>query len=331
MLLDAKSPWVYSLKSNKKSESYLKNYFGILPNQKVLVATMSSEDERFGADTVKTIPPFQNPIFITNFDWINYLIELVKNEPSFFLIIRVHPREFPNKREQVTSKQAKILELKFVNLPSNIKVNFPKDNISLHDLIKITDVCLNSTSTSGLEFLLFGIPVVIYDRKQLFSYGRELNLIADSIEEYKMKIIEATNSGKNILNIINAYRWLSYRNEVASISIKDSYRYIYYPKIINKIFLLFEKFYIKNRLDFFIFKYIYKNYKTDKINKNLNIAIEKSLQSHLDEFDIENYNKNSPILEKKLIKESVLKYINKISDPKKDPTFRTQILKLCND
>jgi len=327
MLLDAKSPWVYSIKSNKKSEKELKEYFGIQPNQKVLVATMSSEDERFGAATVKTIPSFQNPIFLTNYEWINYLIDLVKNEPTLFLIIRVHPREFPNKREQVTSKQSIILESKFVNLPSNIKVNFPKDNISLHDIIKITDVCLNSTSTSGLEFLIFGIPVVIYDRKQLFSYGRELNLIADTIDEYKLKIFEATQSGKKLINIINAYRWLSYRNEVASINIKDSFQAFQYPKLIYKIFNIFNTIYLKSRFEFFIFN----NFKSKKINIKLNVAIENNLQSHLDHFDIENYNKYSSHNEEVLIKKSVLDYINKISSPKKDPIFRREIYKLCQN
>lgn len=327
MLLSAKSPWVYSVKGKKLSENDLKKYFGILPHQKILVATMSSEDERYAAEIVGNIPSKQAPLFKTNFEWINYLINLVKNDETLFLLIRVHPREFPNKRENVLSKQANILETSFKDLPKNIKVNFPKDNISLHDLIKITDVCLNSTSTSGLEFLLFGIPVVIYDKNQLYSYGTELNFMSDNLDSYKENILNAIMCGKSLINVINTYRWLSYRNEIASINIKDGYQAYEYPRLLKKVFYLFNFIYLRNRIEFFLFKL--HNYNVIN-SKKLTVAIENGINSHLDNIDIELYKYNSSFEERNLIIASLLKFTNIVSNEESDPIFVKTIKEICN-
>jgi hypothetical protein len=238
-LLEAKSPWVYSIKSQKINESYLKLFFNIKPNQKVLLAIMSSADERFAASTINALPSFKNTFFKDQLEWIDYLINLCIQDSNLFLIIRVHPREFPNKRENVTSKQAKYLKNIFRNLPHNVKVNYPSDNISLHDLIKITDVGLNSTSTAGLELLLFGIPVIVYDSGQLFSYPIELNIIANSKEEIKLQIYKHINSGSSIINSLNVFKWISFKSEIVSIDISDGFKYknnYLFFRILNKIF-----------------------------------------------------------------------------------------------
>jgi len=322
ILLNAKSPWVYSRRSQKKSEIDLKLNFGININQKVLVATMSSEDERFAAEIIGNAPKIESQIFQTNYDWIIYLIDLIKNEKDLFLIIRVHPREFPNKRENVLSRQAFKLNSLFNNLPNNVYINFPSDNISLHDLIKITDVCLNSTSTSGLEFLLFGIPVVIYDKNILFSYARELNLVSESINDYKDKIFDALRIGPTLKNIILAYRWLSYKNEYTSIDISDIYKPITYPNLVFKIFKILQKFYLKTRLDYLFLTSITKK----AINHNyLTIAIENGLENHLKKINIDLTNDFTNQNEIFLVKRSVMNNLKKITNKKNDPIFHQKI------
>ena len=85
-----------------------------------------------------------------------------KVRPDLFLIIRVHPREFPNHREGQKSKNAELYEKLLTNLPSNIVVNWPSDNISVYDLAEHVDLVLNGFSSSGLEMALLGIPVLSY-------------------------------------------------------------------------------------------------------------------------------------------------------------------------
>jgi hypothetical protein len=236
-LLKAKSPWVYSIKSNYKNIEELKRRLSIPKNARVLVATMASGDERFAAAIIDTLPPYETPFFETQLEWVNHLKKIALLRSDFYIIVRVHPREFPNKREKVLSSQAKILRKALADSPKNMVINWPEDRISLHDLLKVADVGLNATSTTGIEFLLFGIPVVIYDRAQLFSYPREFNYIADNKDEYLGKIENALNDGLNYKHIINAFRWISYRSDVVAIDISSNYssHLNFISKIISQI------------------------------------------------------------------------------------------------
>jgi hypothetical protein len=223
-LLEAKSPWVYSVKSNSKSADDIKSKLNVPQGAKVILAMMASGDERFGAAIVDALPPYETPFFETQLDWIEFLIKLAEERSDFYLIIRVHPREFPNKREKILSTQAKVLLNAFNKLPSNVIVNWPDDNISLHDLVKIVDVGLNATSTAGLELLMFGVPVVVYDSMQLFSYPREFNYVAISKDDYIAQIERALSDGISFKHIVNVFRWLSYRSDIVAIDISRHYK-----------------------------------------------------------------------------------------------------------
>lgn len=223
-LFNATSPWVYSVKSTGKNTAQLKEYFSIDAEQKVVLATMSSADETFAGSIADALPPQQESMFPTQLTWIESLIEWAKQYPKIILIIRVHPREFPNKREGVLSVQAKALRILFHQLPSNVKINWPDDDISLHDLLKIVDVGLNATSTVGLEMLLFGIPVIIYDPNQFIAYPRELNCCPQNQNEYFLAIQEAIDSGLSLDHVYGVYQWLAFRSEVVGIDIGDGFQ-----------------------------------------------------------------------------------------------------------
>lgn len=322
-LLSANSPWVYSVKSNKLNEFILRERLGIKSNQKVLLALMASADERFAANIIGVMPDIPTSFFPTQIDWINYLINLAKSDSNLFIIIRVHPREFPNKREQVLSKQAVELLKIFVDLPNNCQVNYPSDNISLHDLIKITDVGLNATSTAGLELLLFGIPVVIYDEKQLFSYGREMNLIANDPIEYKNKIYEAIDIGLNLNNIIFAFRWIAYKSEVVSIDISDGY-----TNNENKIKKLII-YYFGNRLfKSSVFDSLKYNGKKLKETEKLTYAIINDELSHINSVIVDKG--NCIKTEKKHIKKLFKKYCNAVILHKDDTIYKQRINRMLN-
>jgi hypothetical protein len=315
-LLKTNSPWVYSIKSNRISELNLKLKFGVKSNQKILLALMSSADERFSANLIGALPIYPASFFSSQLEWITYLIELAKSDKNIFLIIRVHPREFPNKREKVLSKQAEELTSIFSTLPTNCHINYPSDNISLHDIIKITDVGLNGTTTAGLELLLFGIPVIIYDENQLFSYPREINLIANNVIDYKIKIYQAIDSGMDIKYIVSAFRWIAYKSEVVSIDISDGYttkynlfkKYIIY--FLNKFFKTSYFISLKNR-----------NKPLDEIDK-LTYAIFNNQVSHIEKFQV---NKTNNIdIEKIIIINYFKKYLNIILH-KNDILFKMKV------
>jgi hypothetical protein len=222
-LIEAKSDWVYTLKSENRAPADLRKLFGVGDGQKVLLATMASGDERFAANLIDALPEYKTPMFATQIDWIHNLIEWARRRRDVFLIIRVHPREFPNKREAVLSQYAQRLQALFVDLPENARVNWPKDQLSLHDIVKIVDVGLNATSTAGLELLLFGVPVLIYDLDQFFSYPPELNICASSAQDYFSQIDAALSEGRSIDHVVAAFRWIAFKSDMVAIDISDAY------------------------------------------------------------------------------------------------------------
>jgi hypothetical protein len=185
---------------------------------------MRSNDERLAARFAGVGHYDGTPLFADQYKWLSWLVEFAKTHPEYVIIFRVHPREFPNKREGVTSQNAYAF-MAFIDgldLPANLHINLPRDNLSLHDLLKISDVLLNNTSTAGLEASLFGIPVVGI-RDDLYAFDLALQEEPDSIEDYMDKIASACASGWRFSRVVGVYRWLNYLNTETAIDIADGY------------------------------------------------------------------------------------------------------------
>lgn len=256
-LLKAKHYLVYSTPKSKELVNIRKIY-NIGKNQKILTVTMSSYDELFAAEYVGAWSSPKKLIFANQIDWIEQLIKYVKDKKDYFLLIRVHPREFPNKRDGVKSQHAKMLEIFFKNLPENVKVNWPTDEMSIYDLAQETDVFLNAWSTVGIEMSLLGIPVVIYS-KDFIQYPADLNYLAKSRKDYFTKIELAIKEGWSFDKIKRTYRWLAlcycrtiirFRNTLTefdrntynkSIPVILKYYYWFLRKIIDIYTMLFGK------------------------------------------------------------------------------------------
>jgi hypothetical protein len=209
-LLIGKHYLVYSSPKSKDPVN-IRKIFNINVNQKILTATMSSYDELFAAKYVGAWKLPNNPFFKNQTDWIKSLIDFVKQRQDLFLLIRVHPREFPNKRDSVKSEHVKMLERILKNLPANVKVNWPTDNISIYDLAQETDVFLNAWSSVGVEMSLLGIPVVIYS-KDLVLYPPDLNYLGKNRKDYFSKIELALKDGWSYEKIKKTFRWLALYN-----------------------------------------------------------------------------------------------------------------------
>lgn len=283
-LLKAKDPFVYSTASKGESSESLRKYFGIGSEKKVLLATMASADERFAGAMIDVMPPLVEPMFPTQIDWINALTEFVRNRNDLFLIIRVNPREFPNKRDGVLSKQAVQLQNLFVNLQSNVSVNWPHDEISIYSLAKITDVGLNATSTTGIELGMLGVPVVLYDADQLFAYPPEINYVASGPDDYFNKIDVALRQGWSFENVRKVYRWLSYNFQYVAIDISDGLRKPEAPSFCDRVYYDLLRRLNKHRLveRQVLIRRLKKRNIPVKNSELLSIAIEQNLESHLE-------------------------------------------------
>ncbi len=233
-LFEGRSPWVYSIKAKKMPSYHIRQILGIPDNRKVILATLSSIDESFAGFFADAIAPYQNPIFETQDEWIEYLIKFAKSNKEVILVIRPHPREYPNKREGVLSQRARELEAKLSQLPDNVRVNYPSQNIALHDLLKLISLGLTMTSTTGIDFMLHGIPVINCDSGRILAYPNELHIVAESAEDYSHKIKLALRGDIEKPNIVLIYKWFSFLFEVVQIDISDVFK-IKHPNYFSRI------------------------------------------------------------------------------------------------
>lgn len=219
-LTAGKTVWVYS---EPKSEEHLdvKKYFNIRKDQNILLATLSSYDEMYSGQMMGMMGTYPL-IFPTQVEWMREIISFMRKRADLFLLIRVHPRELPNRRDSIHSTHAKMLADELQNLPDNVRINWPSDGISLYDLIPQVDVGLNGWSSAGKELSMLGVPVVIYTKDILF-YPHTLNILATDRKNYFECIENALHDGWSIERVKQVYRWLTVEYTLGTISIEDRF------------------------------------------------------------------------------------------------------------
>ena len=220
-LLRGRSTFVYS---RPKSAEYLdvRARFSVRPDQKLLVATLGSYDEERAAEIVGARVHVRPPLFETQIEWVQSLVDHVRPRSELFLLLRVHPREFPNKREGVLSHHAEQLKCAFADLPPNVAVNWPDQAISMYDLADQTDVFLNSWSSVGKEMALLGIPVVLY-APDLAFYPPDLGYWGTTSVDYFAAIDRALAEGWSFDRVRMAYRWYVFEFIRAAVYLGDGY------------------------------------------------------------------------------------------------------------
>lgn len=220
-LFNANSVFVYSSPTTSTRPD-IRALYGIGPKQKILVATMSSYDERFAAESNLTLAETKDSVFKSQIEWIQYLVDYVKDKPDLFLLVRVHPREFPNKREKVKSQHAEKLSQIFNNLPSNINVNWPTDNISLYHIAEEASVFLNAWSSTGKEMAALGRPVVLYS-KDLPFYATDINFTASTKGQYIEMIEEGLRKPFDYKRVLSAFRLFNLEFNTSTLNISTMF------------------------------------------------------------------------------------------------------------
>jgi hypothetical protein len=205
----AESFSVYSPRSTGKFDP--RNHFGINKKGKILLAALSSYDEAYSAYVIGGFPKlkYQGTVFSSQFEWIEHTIGWFREHPEKFLIIRLHPRDFPNQRENLVSEQTVIWSNLLKDLPINVFVDYPKDGIALHDYFSHIDAFTTGWSSTALEALYFGIPVVTYD-SGMPSYPTSIHLSGNTKKMYFENIEFGLSSGKNLSHRLDVISWLAY-------------------------------------------------------------------------------------------------------------------------
>lgn len=205
-----------------RSKKDIRSFLGLKQGQKLVVATMSSYDEMFAAEATGLVHFPESGIYKNQLEWLQDTISWIKDKKDYFLLIRVHPREFPNKRDQYNSDHGMKVKELLSSLPDNCRLNLPDDGISLYALALETDLVLNAWSSAGEEMAVFGIPVVLYN-KELTLYPAEINVIASDREDYFVKIQEFCVKKIQRKDIKNILSWIIFRLSFTTFSLKESY------------------------------------------------------------------------------------------------------------
>ena len=221
-LLAGTNAMVYGGGNRRLPRQLIMSEWGIPADSKVLFMATSSSDELLAAQTIKALPVNPRMAFTTQIEWIEETIKFVKNRKDLFLIIRVHPREFPNRREPIGSEHSLRLRQMLQNLPQNVRVNWPDDRMSLYDWIEVIDLGLTSWSSAGKEFAMWGIPNLSYTEEIAFYPKRELGFIGETREGYFHQIDVALKAGWSEERIYKTYRWVAYDLEAPVFDLSDA-------------------------------------------------------------------------------------------------------------
>ena len=214
----AKSFSVYSPKANGSFNP--NERFGIKRKQKIVLAALSSYDEAYSAFIIGGFPEskYKGKVFLNQFDWITQTIDWFRNHTDYFLIIRLHPRDFPNKRESVVSEQTAVWSNLLNDLPLNVAIDYPNEKISLQDYFGYLDAFTTGWSSTAIEALHSGIPVVTYD-SGMPSYPSSIHFTGDNRELYFQNIEKAISSGRSTTHHSNAISWQAFSFCVGTIRV----------------------------------------------------------------------------------------------------------------
>ena len=256
------SNWHYSEKSQITNLIDLKKHFGIAQNQKTIIVTLSSEDELFAleeSEILKLKVSYNSKLIFRNLEeWLFSIFKIAEKNKNLFFIIRPHPRDFPGRRGgQVKSDQAKFMEKFFseVSIPSNCYVNYPNELVSIYDLMRIADLLLNQSSSVGVDFASFGVPIIHNNPKMLFSYPPDLGVSIIRNDDYEKVILETLDAPvKNNEKQILAFRWLYFKFFRIGFPIENS-EFKFISRI--KLYCLANK----NSRSYFLFKLLSIYYK----------------------------------------------------------------------
>jgi hypothetical protein len=116
-----------------------------------------------------TSQPHSNTIFRDMFDWLDHVLEIIRNHPETFFVIRAHPDESRPGKAATESVANWMTEHLITSLP-NVMFVGPDEYISSYDLIRRSKFVLTYSSTIGLEASILGMPVLVAGLSRFTKY-----------------------------------------------------------------------------------------------------------------------------------------------------------------
>jgi hypothetical protein len=206
-LLDGRSPFVYSSTGNR-NENLPKKYLDVLALDSKVLMTLNSLDEVIAEHTLAqhTHSRYPGKVFASQQDWVIETVEWFRHRPNLGLIVRIHPRELPNRRDSVKSEQAVLWESMERGLPDNVIIDHPDAKVPLAMLLERVDGLTTGWSSTAFQAILYDVPVVSYD-KSLLGYPDDIHYTGTSKDQYFKNLAELT-SGNLVPDKQGVKNWL---------------------------------------------------------------------------------------------------------------------------
>lgn len=221
-LESGKSHKVYSAEKSSLTPAQIRAIFGIADGKKIVLAALSSTDEPIAAkfSKLRGLDKYPGKVFPSQLEWIRWLISWASSSSDVALIIRLHPREFPNKRDSSNSSMGQMWESELGNLPSNVFLNHPEQGLSIYDLIPICRAVTTGWSSVGVEAMALGVPCITYD-SSLPWYPADLGLSGDAVVDYERNLDAVIRAGQLEGETYRdkALRWLNLSMNLSSFQI----------------------------------------------------------------------------------------------------------------
>jgi hypothetical protein len=203
----------------------LRTRLGLDPHRKLLVAFTSSLDEMMATGVTRaglgaSVPPPPQP-FRDQIEWLQAVIDRVERSPNLQLVVRVHPREGPNKREGVTSQHLGLLRERFDRPFRHCRFVWPGDPVSSYDLGELADVALTSWSTIGLEFARMGVPVLTSTNGLAAFPHDDFLEWGPTPEAYFARLDDLLTRPVALDTLVRAFRWYNLHHLGSSLDLGD--------------------------------------------------------------------------------------------------------------
>lgn len=209
-LFNSSNAWVYSTAVERfKVNDFILKMLELSGGRQVVLLALSSADEMFAARVIGVdIPNLINNEEDLQLKSIDEIINYFSLHTDKFLLIRPHPREFPNKRDSIVSQHGIKLRELLSHIPSNVLVNWPEDNVSIYSFIPHVSLLINNSSSVGLEFAALGIPILNLDPERLYAYPPIVGNVINPDENLSQAISRILSEKQSPLHQILAFRFI---------------------------------------------------------------------------------------------------------------------------
>lgn len=191
----------FSVYSPTKADSTSPRFFfGIPKDAPIGLLSMSSSDEIKAAEVIGRFESDRTrpQVFESQIQWLEETIAWFRDRPDYYLVVRPHPRDFSTSREPVVAQHTQKILSALSGLPGNIVVDSPENPLPIWAYFKEIKALITGWSSTALESLFNGIPVVTYDSK-ITSFPSELSLSSTNKVSY-FQNLESAMAGEVVVD-----------------------------------------------------------------------------------------------------------------------------------